>query len=399
MQNLSIEQVAADTRISSRFIQALEDEQFEVLPAPVYVRGFLRSYANYLKMDAQPLLEELSRYEEADGYVVRGPAPWRGPGAGTRPAQRNPSNDPFRPRPPAPAPGQQATGLAPFVSPVPASNGAGDERPEWEPELDAPAEYEAYPEDAYEDEAYDEQPAWVARERERGTQGVLLAKPVALRGGNSGPPLAGIAVAALLLFGAAAAGAFFMFRGDDDGGVAAGQDSGDETPASGQTPGNVVEVRTPLPTTGTTPGATPNATADNGTPAAGASVTPTATGNETPDATETTPTATQESVQQPTQAPTTAPAATATTQVFPTATPAPPTATPTPVPPTATPTEAIVHPLGTNLCGTGVDPCGPPPLIVICGPNGWFIDPNGSYVNSGWEVRSASRIGEADSVC
>lgn len=398
MQNLSIEQVAADTRISARFIQALEEEQFEVLPAPVYVRGFLRSYANYLKMDPQPLLEELSRYEEADGYVVRGPAPWRGPGAGSRPAQRSPSNDPFRPRPPAAAPGHQATGLAPFVPPVQAPNGAGDEPPEWEPELDASSEYETYPEDAYDDETYEEQPAWVARERERGTQGVLLAKPVALRGGSGGPPIVGIAVAALLLLGAAA-GAFFMFRGDDDGGVAAGQDSGDETPATGETPGSIVEVRTPQPTTETTPGATPYATADNGTPAAGASVTPTPSENETPAATATTPAATQVPVQQSTPAPTIAPAATATTQVFPTATPAPPTATPTPVPPTATPTEAIVHPLGTNLCGTGVDPCGAPPLIVICGPNGWFIDPNGSYVNSGWPVGSASRIGEASSVC
>ena len=45
-RGLSIEQVAQDTRISARFLEALEDEAFQELPAPVYVRGFLRSYGN-----------------------------------------------------------------------------------------------------------------------------------------------------------------------------------------------------------------------------------------------------------------------------------------------------------------------------------------------------------------
>mgnify|MGYP002682430424 CR=1 FL=1 len=58
-RGLSIDQVAQDTRISPRFLEALEAEQFNELPAPVYVRGFLRSYANYLKLEPQPLLDRL----------------------------------------------------------------------------------------------------------------------------------------------------------------------------------------------------------------------------------------------------------------------------------------------------------------------------------------------------
>lgn len=396
MHNLSIEQVAADTRISARFIQALEDEQFDVLPAPVYVRGFLRSYANYLRMDPQPLLDELSRYEEADGYVVRGPAPWRGPAAGARPSQRGPSNDPFRPRPPAPSPVEQTAGLAPLPTPIPGTNGSA-EHTEWEPELDELGESDGYAGDSYDDYVYEEQPAWVDRQRDRPTQGVLLEKPVALRDG-SGPPRLGIAIAVLAVFGAAAIGAFFVFRGGDDGGVAAGQDGGEETPAADETPASVVEVRTPTPTQDSSTSASP-APGSDGTPGATPSVSPTPGQDETPAASTTTPQPTQPLAEQPTVAPTAFPTATPTVQVFPTATPEPPTPTATAVPPTATPTEAIVHPLGTSLCGTGVDPCGAPPLIVVCGPNGWFIDPSGSYVNMGWPVGSASRIGEADSVC
>ncbi len=400
MRNLSIEQVASDTRISQRFIQALEDEQFDELPAPVYVRGFLRSYANYLKIDAQPLLDELSRYEESDGYVVRGPAPWRGPGVANRPPARSASNDPFRPRPLAPTHSDQAAaGLAPLPAAFPGTNGVQGEHPEWEPELDDAGEPGDYAEvDEFEDYEYEEPEAWVAPGRDRATQGVLLERPVALRGGG-GPPRAGIVLAGIALFGAAAAGAFFMFRGDNDDGVAAGSGNG-ETPAVQQTPGGVVEVRTPTPTVAGegSPVGTPSSTAEvEGTPAGNSD--DEADNDETPVAAATNAPAL---ATQPTQTPAPQPTPVPTVAVVPTAAPAPPTATPTPLPPTPvppTPTPPVVHPRETDLCGSGVNPCGDPPLIVICGPNGWFIDPTGSYVNSGWPVSSASRIGEAGNAC
>jgi len=56
---LTIDEVSRATRISSRFLAALEDEAFDVVPAPVYVRGFLRAYAVQLGLDPGPLLEQL----------------------------------------------------------------------------------------------------------------------------------------------------------------------------------------------------------------------------------------------------------------------------------------------------------------------------------------------------
>lgn len=50
-RHLTLADVERDTRISRRYLEALEDERFDVLPAPVYARGFMRSYAAYLQLD------------------------------------------------------------------------------------------------------------------------------------------------------------------------------------------------------------------------------------------------------------------------------------------------------------------------------------------------------------
>ncbi|MEW6581830.1 MAG: RodZ domain-containing protein [Actinomycetota bacterium] len=47
-----------DTKIRSKYLRAMEDEQFDLLPAPTYVRGFLRSYAEHLGLDWQLVLDE-----------------------------------------------------------------------------------------------------------------------------------------------------------------------------------------------------------------------------------------------------------------------------------------------------------------------------------------------------
>lgn len=66
-RGLTLEDAERDTRISRRYLEALEDEQFEVIPAPVYARGFLRSYAQYLGMDPQELLALFPRGDEPRG--------------------------------------------------------------------------------------------------------------------------------------------------------------------------------------------------------------------------------------------------------------------------------------------------------------------------------------------
>lgn len=52
----SIEQVAAQLKLASRQIEAIEAGHLEVLPGATVARGFIRSYAKLLKMDAAPLL-------------------------------------------------------------------------------------------------------------------------------------------------------------------------------------------------------------------------------------------------------------------------------------------------------------------------------------------------------
>ena len=58
-RSLTIDQAASATRIRSRYLKAMETGEFGVLPSPVHARGFLRAYAEFLELDAEPLLTEL----------------------------------------------------------------------------------------------------------------------------------------------------------------------------------------------------------------------------------------------------------------------------------------------------------------------------------------------------
>lgn len=51
-------QVAAETRIRTRYLRALEEERFELIPGSVYAKGFLRAYADHLGLDSQLFLDE-----------------------------------------------------------------------------------------------------------------------------------------------------------------------------------------------------------------------------------------------------------------------------------------------------------------------------------------------------
>ena len=65
-RGLTLEDAERDTRISRRYLQALEAEQFEVIPAPVYARGFLRSYSQYLGLDPQEALAMFPREDDPE---------------------------------------------------------------------------------------------------------------------------------------------------------------------------------------------------------------------------------------------------------------------------------------------------------------------------------------------
>ncbi|HUZ84202.1 MAG TPA: helix-turn-helix domain-containing protein [Gaiellales bacterium] len=59
-RGVGLNQVEHDTAIRTRYIRALEDERFEVLPGPTYTRGFLRAYADYLGLDGQLFVDEFN---------------------------------------------------------------------------------------------------------------------------------------------------------------------------------------------------------------------------------------------------------------------------------------------------------------------------------------------------
>ncbi len=63
-QGLTIHDAEEATKIRTRYLQALEQEDYEVIPGSTFVMGFMRTYASYLGLDADALVEEyISRYD------------------------------------------------------------------------------------------------------------------------------------------------------------------------------------------------------------------------------------------------------------------------------------------------------------------------------------------------
>jgi len=82
-QTLDFPEIEQATKIRAKYLRALEDEQFDVLPAQTYVKGFLRSYAEYLGLDGQLYVDEYnSRFvvgeEESPARPRRSAPPSRG---------------------------------------------------------------------------------------------------------------------------------------------------------------------------------------------------------------------------------------------------------------------------------------------------------------------------------
>jgi cytoskeletal protein RodZ len=62
-QGLELDELERRTKIRAKYLRALEDERFEQLPAPTYVKGFLRTYADALGLDGRLYVDEYnSRY-------------------------------------------------------------------------------------------------------------------------------------------------------------------------------------------------------------------------------------------------------------------------------------------------------------------------------------------------
>ena len=76
-QGLDLSSAEQATKIRGKYLRALEEEQFDVLPAETYVKGFMRNYADFLGLDGQLYVDEFnSRFGSAEEEYV--PAVRRG---------------------------------------------------------------------------------------------------------------------------------------------------------------------------------------------------------------------------------------------------------------------------------------------------------------------------------
>jgi len=372
----------------------------------VYVRGFLRSYANFLQLDPEPLVAELtgagSRAAGPESFVP-GPAVPAGQRV-RRTNGRTTSRDPFARQAPARSNQPEEPRYAEAPLPPPLARPPAIEPEGWAPESEddapepvafrgrgvavAPVLPEAEPQDYDDGEFAPEEETFHSRR----VSGMLLERPEQVDSSSRVTRIAAlVGVALVVLIGGLAAAVFLTNGGGDDG------DNGAAAPASTPTPRptNVIAV-TGSPTASPTGSASASPSATE-SPSPTASVSPSPTGTETPAATPGTPVPTStrgQSTPVPTQAP-----PTATNAPAPTNTPVPPTSTPTRIPtpaptPTATPT-LIPHPYGLGECSGGGTECGSKPWKIVCPPDGtWFLDVNGDFPSGNWAFGYANNIDE-----
>jgi cytoskeletal protein RodZ len=85
-QGLDFPELEQATKIRAKYLRALEDEQFDLLPAQTYVKGFLRSYAEYMGLDGQLYVDEFNSRYVVDGDEGQAPMrPRRSPAPRTTP--------------------------------------------------------------------------------------------------------------------------------------------------------------------------------------------------------------------------------------------------------------------------------------------------------------------------
>ncbi len=61
---IDIGEVEAKTKIRAKYLRAIENEEWDLLPGPVYVKSFLRTYSDYLGLDSRLLIDEYKRRYE-----------------------------------------------------------------------------------------------------------------------------------------------------------------------------------------------------------------------------------------------------------------------------------------------------------------------------------------------
>ncbi len=69
MRGVSLDEISAATRISTRFLEAIEKDQWDQLPGGVFNRGFIRSIARFLGLDEDSLVAEYALGTASDAHT------------------------------------------------------------------------------------------------------------------------------------------------------------------------------------------------------------------------------------------------------------------------------------------------------------------------------------------
>jgi len=103
---IDVSEIEAQTKIRAKYLRALENEEWDLLPGPTFVRSFLRTYAEALGLDAKALVEEYRlNYERPSEAALE-------------PIVSTPSSSPARARMPGSRPSRGYVALIGIVSVV-----------------------------------------------------------------------------------------------------------------------------------------------------------------------------------------------------------------------------------------------------------------------------------------
>ena len=67
---IDVHEVEEATKIRAKYLRALENEEYNLLPGSAYVKSFLRTYADYLELDSRALVDE---YRLLDHHIEEEP--------------------------------------------------------------------------------------------------------------------------------------------------------------------------------------------------------------------------------------------------------------------------------------------------------------------------------------
>jgi cytoskeletal protein RodZ len=89
---LDVSEIEAQTKIRAKYLRALENEEWSLLPGPTFVKSFLRTYAQALSLDGRALVEEYRLHHERPSEAAFDPIS----STPQRSRQRSPGSGPSR---------------------------------------------------------------------------------------------------------------------------------------------------------------------------------------------------------------------------------------------------------------------------------------------------------------